>query len=184
MSPRHRHLPDTWGWCTREATEIVRAHTGPSQVQIIQHSEGEVDTKPTSYQAATYNWFLLEKGKQAFSKGVSLALSTALHARPRTQELQQSTKRTAGIFVCFFCFNIFFLPYWVILLLFVFIFGLGFLFWVFRDGKRKKIKLGGWSWRWENTMIQIYFIKKFKINMKENVHLTKIFLNVLTNLNI
>lgn len=33
-------------------------------------------------------------------------------------------------------------------------------------------------------MIQIYFIKKFKINMKENVHLTKIFLNVLTNLNI
>lgn len=184
MSPRHRHLPDTWGWCTREVTEIVRAHTGPSQVQIIQHREGGEDTKPTPYQAATYNWFLLEKGKQAFSKGVSLALSTALHARPCTQEKQQSSKRTAGIFVCFFCFNIFFLPYWVILLLFVFVFGLGFLFWFFRDGKRKKIKLGGWrqedlerSWRWENTMIQIYFIKKFKINMKENV-------NGLTNLNI
>lgn len=81
MSPRHHHLLYTW--CTHEVTEIVRAHTGPSQVQITQHSKEEVDTKLTPYQAATYNGFLLEKGKQAFSKGLSLALSTTLHARPR-----------------------------------------------------------------------------------------------------
>lgn len=148
MTPRNHHLPDTWGWRMCEVTEIFRAHTGPLQGQITRHSEGEVDAKSTPYQEATYKWFLLEKGKHVFSKGLSLALSTTLHARPRPCSGAAAEHKTDCRDFCVLIlfkhiFPSLFLPYLVILLLFLFIFGLGFLFWYFRDGKRKKIKLGG-----------------------------------------